>query len=298
MAKTALITGVTSGIGRATALALAKQGYHVIIHGRDAQKTAAVKQEIIASGGNGHVTAITADLNSLADVRRMYTEIHKQFSCLDVLINNAGGLMGKEREITREGFEKTFALNVLAPFLLTHLLMGLLTQSDDARIINVASNSHQLNAKPDFDDIQLEKQYTPLRAYGNAKLFLIWNTQHLARQLERDGVTNVHAYTMHPGAVATSFGVGSDLGPVLNLVSRLARAFFRTPEAGADTIVYLATTPNVSGRSGDYFVDRKPAKKGHKYFTLEHEQLIWNYCLDQTGIGSKSGDLFGNMSRT
>jgi NAD(P)-dependent dehydrogenase (short-subunit alcohol dehydrogenase family) len=281
MTKTVLITGATSGIGKATALALAKQGYQVIIHGRDAKKTEAVRQEIIASNDRSQVTTITADLSSLTDVRRMSTEIHEQFRSLDVLINNAGGLMNRQREVTREGFEKTFEINVLVPFLLTNLLMDLLTQSDDARIINVASNSHQLNAKPDFKDIQLEKKYSPLRAYGNAKLFLIWNTQHLAARLEQDGITNVRAYTMHPGAIATNFGVGNDLGPLLNFVSNVARKFFRTPEAGADTIVYLATAANIPGRSGDYFIDRKPTKKSQKYYTSEHEQLIWDYCLNQ-----------------
>ncbi|SDF79584.1 SDR family NAD(P)-dependent oxidoreductase [Chitinophaga filiformis] len=287
MAKTVLITGATSGIGKAAALQLAKQGYQVIIHGRNAKKTEAARQEIITASGHEHVSATTADLYSLSDVRRMCAEIQAQVSGLDILINNAGGLMGKEREITQEGFEKTFAVNVLAPFLITQLLMGLLIKSDDARIINVASNSHQLNAKPAFDDVQLKKQYNPLRSYGNAKLFLIWNTQHLAALLEKDGITNVRAYTMHPGAVATSFGVGSDLGPVLNFVSKLARFFFRSPEAGADTIVYLATEKNVPGKSGDYFVDRKPAKKSTRYFTPQREQLIWNYCLGQIDtIGS------------
>jgi len=281
MAKIVLITGATSGIGKAAAHALAKQGYHVIIHGRNPSKTEVIRKEVIASTDNKQVSAVTADLYSLADVRRMCADIQERFPKIDILINNAGGLMGKERDITEEGFEKTFAVNVLAPFLITHLLMDMLLKSDDARIINVASNSHQLNAKPDFDDIESEHQYNPLRAYGNAKLYLIWNTQHLVAQLQQDGIANVRAYTMHPGAVATSFGTGSDLGPVLNFVSRLARFFFRSPEAGADTIVYLATEQNVPGRSGDYFVDRKPAKKSTKYFTPQREQLLWEYCLEQ-----------------
>ncbi|PSL35905.1 SDR family NAD(P)-dependent oxidoreductase [Chitinophaga ginsengisoli] len=284
MGKTVLITGATSGIGKAAALALAQRGYQVIVHGRNPGKTEVIRKEIIAESGNDQVSVVTADLYSLADIRRMCADIHERYSRIDILINNAGGLMGKSRETSQENFEKTFAVNVLAPFLITHLLMDLLVKSDDARIINVASNSHQLNAKPDFGDIQLEKQYNPLRAYGNAKLFLIWNTQHLVGQLQRDSITNVRAYTLHPGAVATSFGVGSDLGPILNFVSKLARSFFKSPESGADTIVYLATAENVPGKSGDYFVDRKPAKKSMKYFTAEREHLIWNYCLEQTGL--------------
>jgi NAD(P)-dependent dehydrogenase (short-subunit alcohol dehydrogenase family) len=200
-------------------------------------------------------------------------------SHLDILINNAGGLMGKERETTSEGFEKTFAVNVLAPFLISQLLEDLLIKSEDARIINVSSNSHQLNAKPDFSDLQLQNTYNPLRAYGNAKLFLIWNTQHLASLLQSAGIHHVKAYTMHPGAVATGFGTGSDLSTVLNFVSKIARRFFRTPEQGADTLVFLATEQLLPGRSGDYFVNRKPARISTKYHTAEREQLVWDYCL-------------------
>ena len=162
--------------------------------------------------------------------------------------------------------------------------MDLLVKSEDARIINVASNSHQLNSKPDFNDLQLEKHYTPLRAYGNAKLFLIWNTQHLAMQLQQDGISNVKAFTLHPGAVATGFGTASNLGPVLNFVSRLARPFFRSADSGADTMIFLATAATIPGKSGDYFVDRKPARKSLKYYTPEREAFIWNYCLRQAGV--------------
>jgi NAD(P)-dependent dehydrogenase (short-subunit alcohol dehydrogenase family) len=284
MQKTVLITGATGGIGKAAALALSRQGFHVIIHGRDAKKTEWVRQEIINESGNKQVTAITADLFCMKDIRKMCADIHEQFSNIDILINNAGSLMSNVREVDADGIEKTFAVNVTAPFLITHLLLDMLEKSEDARIINVASNSHQLNAQPDFNDLQLKNGYNPLRAYGNAKLFLIWNTQHLSDILQKDGITNVKVYSLHPGAVATSFGKNSNLGPLLNVISKLARPFFRSPESGADTIIFLATSNTVPGNSGDYYVNRKPAKKSIKYYSRELEDLIWNYCLHQTGV--------------
>lgn len=284
MQKTVFITGATSGIGKAAAITLSRQGLQVIIQGRDVKKTEQVRQEIITESGNRQVSAVTADLFSMQDIRKMCAHIHEQYSRIDILINNAGGLMSDAREISTDGIEKTFAVNVTAPFLITHLLLDLLEKSDDARIINVASNSHQLNAKPDFKDIQLKIGYNPLRAYGNAKLFLIWNTQHLANYLAQEGLGHVKAYSLHPGAVATSFGKNSNLGPLLNVISKLARPFFLSPESGADTIVFLATITTVPGNSGDYYVKRKPAKKSIKYFSQEREDLIWKYCLHQIGI--------------
>lgn len=287
MQKTVLITGATSGIGRAVAINLARQGHHVIIHGRDTKKAEALKQEILSTDATSLVSIVTADLYLQADIHRMCTQLHEQFQHIDILINNAGGLMGKVWESTPDGFEKTFAVNLLAPMLITHWLMDLLVKSNDARIINVSSNSHQLNAKPDFEDLQLVDGYNPLRAYGNAKLFLIWNTQQLVSTLQERGIQNVRAYTVHPGAVATSFGTNSDLGPVLNFLSRLLRPFFRSPESGADTINFLATAQVIPGKSGDYFVDRKPAKISTKYFTPEQAKLVWDYCSVKSGIAAE-----------
>lgn len=278
MQKTVLITGATSGIGKATAIALSRLGYHVIIHGRDIKKIAAIQQEIITQSGHTAVSTVTADLFSINDIRKMCAGLRERFSRIDILINNAGSLMSNERAVSADGIEKTFAVNVIAPFLITHLLLDLLKESDDARIINLASNSHQLNAQPDFNDLQLEKGYNPLRAYGNAKLFLIWNTQHLAEQLRKEGITQVKTYSLHPGAVASEFGKKSNLGVFLNVISRLARVFFLSPESGADTIIFLSTVATVPGNSGDYYVKRKPAKKSVRYYSREREELVWEYC--------------------
>jgi len=280
--RIALITGATGGIGKAAALALARLGYTVVIHGRNKEKTMQVCAELKAASGNDKIDMLVADLFLLNDVKRMATAFTKRYTRLDVLVNNAGGLMSKERELTAEGFEKTIALNVLAPFLLTELLLGLLKQSPDGRIVNVASNSHQLNARPDFSDLPLANAYNPLAAYGNAKLFLIWNTGHLSECLKHEGFGNVTANTLHPGAVATNFGLGSNLGPVLNLVAKWMRPFFKTAEQGADTLVYLASAPEVKGQSGQYFVNRKPARVSAKYDNAANRKRVWEYCAGAT----------------
>lgn len=276
--KVVLVTGATGGIGKAAALALAKQHFTVIIHGRNRQKIENVRDEIKAASDNQNIDILVADLFLLAEVRKMAHTFQQQYNRLDILINNAGGIMGNLRETTSEGIEKTIAVNLLSPFLLTNQLLPALQNSNDARIINVASNAHQLAAKPNFRDIQLQANYRPLRAYGNAKLFLIWVSQHLDAQLKAKGIHNVSVNTMHPGAVATNFGVASNLGGLLNLVGKLARPFLRSAEAGADTLVYLASTNTIPGKGGSYFVNRKPAKVSTRYYSPENEQIIWEFC--------------------
>lgn len=280
--KIVLITGATGGIGKAAAIALAKQGFTVVIHGRNLQKTEQVCEEIKTATGNDKIDLIVANLFSLKDVRNMANSFKQKYKRLDVLVNNAGGIMGKDRETTIDGVEKTMAVNLLAPFLLTALLLDILKNSNDGRIINVSSNSHKLNAKPDFDDLSLEKGYNPLRAYGNAKLFLIWTTQHLSQTFNQQGIKNITANALHPGAVATNFGVESNLGAVLNFIAKLARPLFKTPEQGADTIVYLATSGEVKHSSGKYFVNRKQASVAEKYYSEKNEKAVWDYCMENT----------------
>jgi NAD(P)-dependent dehydrogenase (short-subunit alcohol dehydrogenase family) len=222
------------------------------------------------------------DLSVLAETRQLAQQLLQRFPRLDVLINNAGLMMGRQREVTTEGYEKTMAVNFLTPVLLMDCLLPLLQKSPDGRIINVASSAHKQSARTDFIDWQLEKGYTPMRAYGNAKLFLILASQFMAKKLAsaKDPADELHApvtvNTMHPGAVASMFSVDSDLGPVLNLLGRLVRSFFRTPEQGADTMVWLATSDEVRGKTGLYFIDRKPANVGKKYNTAENEKKVWD----------------------
>ena len=239
-------------------------------------------EEIKAATANDKIDVLVANLFSLKDVQNMANTFKQKYKRLDVLVNNAGGIMGKDRETTTDGTEKTIAINLLAPFLLTELLLDILKNSYDGRIINVSSNSHKLNAKPDFDDLSLEKGYNPLRAYGNAKLFLIWITQHLTQILNQQGIKNITANALHPGAVATNFGVESNLGAVLNFIVKLARPLFKTPEQGADTIVYLATSSEVNNSSGKYFVNRMQASVTEKYYSKKNEKAIWDYCMENT----------------
>lgn len=276
--KIVLVTGATSGIGKAAAIAMAKKDYKVIIHGRDKEKTRLVCQEIKDATGNNKVEYLIADLFLVKDIQNLASEINHKYKRLDILINNAGGIMSKDREMTSEGIEKTIAINLFAPFLLTKLLLDLLAKSPDGRIINVSSNSHSLNAKPDFDDLQLAKNYSPLTAYGNAKLFLIWLTQHLSEKLKNQGIENLTVNSMHPGAVATNFGANSNLGAVLNFISKLARPLLKNAEQGADTLIYLADSHEIKGVSGEYFVNRKKAKVSNKYHTVQNERMIIEYC--------------------
>ena len=146
----------------------------------------------------------------------------------------------------------------------------------------MTSDAHKLTAKPDFTDVDMVANYSPLAAYGNAKLYLIWISQYLAEKLSSSNTANVTVNTVHPGVVATDLGGSSQLGPLLNFLTKLTRPFSKTPEQGAETILYLATSNDVKTTSGQYFVNKKPAKVSDKYFTTANQQLIWDYCGEKT----------------
>jgi NAD(P)-dependent dehydrogenase (short-subunit alcohol dehydrogenase family) len=279
--KIVLITGATGGIGKAAAIGLAKQGAHMILHGRNPKKTEEVKQEIIRLTGNQQIDIITADLFLMTEVKKMAAAISGKYPVIDVLINNAGIMMGKTREETAEGIEKTTALNMVAPYLLTTLLLPNLQKSKSARVINVSSSAHQQNAKPDFGDLVSERKYSPLTVYGNTKLFMIMVSRQWVVKLKEAKIDNVTVNSMHPGAVATNFSVESDLGGFLNFLGKIARVFFRSPEKGAETILYLASSQK--GVTGDYFVDCKPASVSQKYATSENEKTVFSWCEKITG---------------
>ena len=246
--KVCLVTGGTNGIGKATAQALAKLGATVVIVGRDAQKTSRVVEEIRAASGSHTVDSLLADLSSQQEVQRLADEFKGKYSQLHVLLNNAGGFFMR-RQLGGNGIEMTFALNHLASFLLTNLLLDTLKASAPARIINVSSNAH-VSGKIEFDNLQGEREYGP-RAYDNSKLANILFTMELARRLEGTGVT-VNA--LHPGFVATGFAKNN--GKVIAaLVSLIAPLVARSPAKGAQTSVYLASSPSVEGITGEYFYD-------------------------------------------
>jgi NAD(P)-dependent dehydrogenase (short-subunit alcohol dehydrogenase family) len=277
--KIILITGSTDGIGKITATALAKQGHTIIIHGRNQSKAEKVCEQIKYETGNNKVDFIIADLLSLADIKRMALEFEKRYDHLDVLINNAGAIFGKERETTNEGLEKTITLNLFAPFLLTKLFLDSLAKSKSARIINLYSAMHRRGGQPDFNNFQSEKIYRTDRAYGLSKLYLVWTTQHWAKLLKEKGITNVTINACHPGAVATNFGQDSDKGFLMNLIFKIALKLMPKPETGARTSIYLATSPEVENVSGQFFDQKiKVEKPDERYYSPEKEQIVWNYC--------------------
>jgi len=278
--KIILITGATQGIGKETAMTLAKQGHHVIIHGRNKSKLQTVAQEIKTASGNNKVDTIIADLFSLADTKKMVGEFKTRYDRLDVLINNAGAILNKERETTSEGFEKTIELNLFVPFLLMHSLLDVLQKSPSARIVNLSSAMHRRGGKPDFNDFQLEKSYATDRAYGLSKLYLIWVTQHMAKFLKEKGINNITVNASHPGAVATNFGQDSDKGFIMNMIFKVALLVMDKVEDGARASIYLATSPEVQNVTGQFYSNKaKPEKPADKYYSLENEKLVWDYCM-------------------
>jgi NAD(P)-dependent dehydrogenase (short-subunit alcohol dehydrogenase family) len=248
--KTIVATGATSGIGEAAVLALAGQGARIVIVARDEARGRATMQKIEAKApGLGHRLYL-ADLSSIAETRKVGAAIVASEPRIDVLINNAGALFSNRR-VTPEGVELTFALNHMSYFVLTEALRERLIASAPARIVSTSSTAHQ-GAKLDFNDLQSANGYGGLKVYGRSKLANILFTRELARRLAGTSVT---ANCLHPGVVKTRFGESS--GGFAGLLIPFLRPFFISPEAGADTIVYLASSPDVVGMTGGYFAKRK-----------------------------------------
>jgi NAD(P)-dependent dehydrogenase (short-subunit alcohol dehydrogenase family) len=250
--KTIVATGATSGIGEVAALKLAGMGARVVIIARDEGRAKATMRKLeSAAPGLGH-RAHLADLSSMAEARRVGAAIAGSEPRIDVLINNAGAMFA-ERRVTPEGLELTFALNHMAYFVLTQALRERLAASAPARIVSTASNAHS-GASLDFDDLQSAKGYSGFKVYGRSKLANILFTRELARRLAGTGVTT---NCLHPGFVATRFG--DSAGGWTSLLIPLLKTFALSPEKGADTIVYLASSPEVDKETGEYFVKRKVA---------------------------------------
>ena len=277
--KTILITGATNGIGKVAALELAKQGAQVVIVGRDPAKTEGTVREIRGQSSSQSVDGLVADLSSQAEIRRLAETFRQQYPRLDVLINNAGGVFAN-RQLTVDGYERTFALNHLAYFLLTNLLLDRLQASAPARIINVSSRSHT-RALMDFADLQNERQYRMggMRAYGQSKLANLLFTYELARRLAGTGVT-VNA--VHPGAVATGFGENNH--GIMRLGMRVFHRFSLTPEEGADTLVYLASSQEVATVTGKYWVKRQQVPSSLASYDLPTKKHLWSVSAQMTGI--------------
>lgn len=280
--KIVLITGATSGIGKVAAIEFAKKGAHVIIHGRNKTKTENVRNEIIQQFGHSKVDTLTGDMSSMTDVRRMAEEYNSRYSNLDVLLNNAGGVMDAKRQITVDGLERTFAVNVASLFMLTALLFEKIRLSDEGRIVNVSSMAHKFG-HPDMNDLQCEKKYSSNLAYGNAKLFVICITEELDRRMKETRINNVTVNALHPGVVRTNFARESK-GSMMNFFFSMFGMFLTSPAKGAATSVYLASSPEVKGVSGKYFAKCRKAKVRRTYITDQNKKLLWKSCETITGV--------------
>ena len=276
--KSVLVTGGTGGIGKATAIGLAALGARVGITGRDPARTEAAAAGIRATQGSPAVDAFAADLSVQAGVRRLAAQVLDTYPRLDVLVNNAGGFWA-HRHVTADGLERTFALNHLAPFLLTSLLLDRLTASAPARIITVSSGAHA-RGRIDFDDLQGERNYSGQHAYSQSKLANVMFTYELARRLDGTGVT---ATVLHPGVVRTSFGA-EDQAASLAVMIRMARLFMKTPAQGAGTPIYLASSPQVEGITGRYFVNRKPKTSSKVSYDTTAAARLWQASIDLAGL--------------
>lgn len=280
--KTVVVTGGNSGIGFETAAALASMGARVLVTARNADKgRAAVSAITQRTGGEGTVQLVVFDLADLSSVRQGASEILEQAPTLDVLVNNAG-LVLSEREETVDGFEATFATNHLGPFLLTNLLLDRLTASAPARIVNVASTAHSAARRGmRFDDLQSERHYRGMRVYGESKLANILFTLELARRLEGQAVT---ANSLHPGTVRSGYGGDGDARGFLAFGIRIASPFFLSPAKGARTSVFLASSPEVEGVSGRYFVKSKPRQPRRWARDPDAARRLWQVSEELVGL--------------
>jgi NAD(P)-dependent dehydrogenase (short-subunit alcohol dehydrogenase family) len=253
--KTVVITGGNSGIGRQTALNLTRAGARVVITTRDEARGEAAVSDLKAQGGSDEVGLIVFNLGDLTAVRAGAADLLAMCDRLDVLVNNAGVVLSQRRESV-DGFEATFAINHLGPFLLTALLMDRIKQSAPARIVNVASTAHNgARHGLDFSDLQSTRRYRGMEAYARSKLANIYFTTELARRLDGTGVTS---NCLHPGTVATGYGRDGDTSGLLAFGLKIAAPFFLTPQKGARTSTYLASSPEMIGVSGKYFIKCKP----------------------------------------
>ncbi len=273
----ALITGASSGIGKVTALELARQQYTLILISQNERRGTQIIREIYKTLPDAEAEFMPCDLADLQAVRQVAANIRQKYSHLDVLINNAGILPG-QRKITPDGFERSWATNHLGPFLLTNLLLNLVQQAPAGRIINVSSDVHRLG-KIEFDPAINDKKYSAFAAYCNSKLANILFTYELARRLESTAVT---VNTLHPGAIASNFGqTGSGF---LKFLFQLGRPFMSTPEKGASTVIYLATSPDVAHKSGLYFENKKAIKSSKLSYNQPLAQRLYQESLAQVKL--------------
>jgi NAD(P)-dependent dehydrogenase (short-subunit alcohol dehydrogenase family) len=266
-----MVTGATDGIGKITASRLAHMGATILLHGRNEEKCRAVSEKIRQDSDNPKVECFVTDFSSLADVRQMGLTVREKYNHLDVLINNAGVLpvesQGTERPLSAQGYDLCLAVNYLAPFLLTHLLLPALRTSRAARIVNVASTAQEAI---DFDDLMLTKNYGPMRAYSCSKLALVMFTFELDERLRGENIT---VNCMHPGSL---------------LDTKMVRRAFSQPrgsaESGAEVEVYLATDPGLDGVSGVYFNQKNRSQAHPQAYDHALREKLWQLSLELTDL--------------
>ena len=271
--KVCLVTGANAGIGKATALGLAERGATVVMVSRNRERGEAAQAEIRRQSGHEAVDLLLADLSSQAEIRRLAAEFKRQYDQLHVLINNAA-IIPLQRQETADGLEMQFAVNHLAYFLLTHLLLDVLKAGAPARIVNVSSQTHRWG-RIDFDDLQSERSYDPQAAYKQSKLANVLFTYELARRLQGTGVT---VNCLHPGGIRTQLNA--------NYAGR-AEAAEASPaelQRGAQTSIYLATSPEVEGVSGKYFVNEQQTQSSAESYDQHLAQRLWQISADLTGL--------------
>jgi NAD(P)-dependent dehydrogenase (short-subunit alcohol dehydrogenase family) len=274
--KTVLITGANSGIGFATAAALAGMGARILLVCRDGRRGDDALAAIADVATDAAPKLLLADLSSLNDVRALADDLHRHFPVIDVLINNAAGMFS-ERGLTSDGIERTFATNHLAPFLLTNLVIDLLKAAGRARIVNVAAESPL--SRLDFDNLQGEKRYGFLSAYFRSKLANIIFTNELARRLESSGIT---VNSMSPGPTKTRFG--DNMTGLPALFPLIMKRLFPGPETGARTLVYLASSPEVDGVTGRFFLRKRARQTGPVTLDRDVAARLWQISTDLVGL--------------
>jgi retinol dehydrogenase-14 len=287
--RTVLITGGTGGIGKATAIGLAAKGARVAITGRDHGRAAAAAAEIRADG-SPPVDVFVADMSAQAEVRRLASEVLRTLPRLDVLVNNVGGFWNT-RHVTVDGLERTFALNHLAPFLLTHLLVDRLVQSAPARVVTVSSDAQRLG-RIDFADLQGERSWSGQRAYNQSKLANVLFTYELARRLRGTGVT---ATVLHPGVVRSGFGA-EDPGRIQRVITPFM-GLLKSPEQGAQTSIHLASAPEVEGVTGQFFAKSKPRRSSKRSYDEADARRLWEVSAALVGLSAAEAGRLGSAQR-
>jgi retinol dehydrogenase 14 len=278
--KVVLVTGGTGGIGKATAIGLAALGARVGITGRDLTRAERVAAEIRTASGNPAVDPFAADMSSQAEVRRLAVAVLDAYPRLNVLVNNVGGFWA-HRHPTVDGLELTFAVNHLASFLLTNLLLDRLKASAPARVVTVSSHV-QAEGRIDFDDLQGARDYSGQAAYSQSKLANVMFANELARRLEGSHVT---ATSLHPGFVRTDFGA-EDQAWFFSIISHAVRPFLKTPAQGARSSIYLASSPDMQGVTAQFFVNSKPKTANKVAYDADMTRRLWDVSAGLVGMSS------------